>query len=217
MCNYGFLLTSRTHPAWASARHTTYGEVAVVDTSELALTPTESALVLGVKRDDSLTALLETTQGWPVVIGLAAVAGNSVVPDAPSIEALYDFLAEEVFNAASPETRALLCRLAFLSSPTLDTARQLGDGATVDQRLKEAARLGLIERERTELRLHPLLREFLKARFGEYPVEEREEALSALTSHLQAEHAWDDLFELVKHHATPARIDELLAWPWGNW
>jgi len=205
------LLTSRTHPAWASARHTTYGEVAVVDTSELALTPNESALVLGVKRDESLAALLEATQGWPVVTGLAAVTGNSVVPAAPSIEALYDFLAAEVFNAASAETRTLLCRLAFLTSPTLDTARQLADNPGVDQLLKEGWRLGLIERERTELRLHPLLREFLKARFDEYPAEEREKTLSVLTSHLQAEHAWDDLFELVKHDATPARIDTLLA------
>ena len=73
------LLTSRTHPAWASARHTTYGEVALLGSGELALTPTESASVLGVKRDDSLAALLEATQGWPVVTGLAAVAGGSVV------------------------------------------------------------------------------------------------------------------------------------------
>ena len=205
------LLTSRTHPAWASVRRTTYGEVVVVDTSELALTPNESALVLGVKRDESLAALLEATQGWPVVTGLAAVTGNSVVPNAPSIEALYDFLAEEVFNTASPEARMLLCRLAFLSLPTLDMARRIADGATVDQLLNEAVRLGLVERERTELRLHPLLREFLKARFDECPVKEREEALAVLTSHLQAERAWDDLFELVKHDPTPARIDTLLA------
>ena len=119
------LLTSRSHPAWASARQTTYGEVVVVDTGELALTPTESASVLGVKHDDSLAALLEVTQGWPVVTGLAAVTGGSAVPDAPSTEALYDFLADEVFNSASPKARMLLCRLAFVSAPTLDLARRL--------------------------------------------------------------------------------------------
>ena len=205
------LLTSRTHPAWVSARHTTYDEVAVVDTSELALTPNESALVLGVRRDDSLAALLEATQGWPVVTGLAAVRGTSMVPDAPTIEALYDFLAEEVFSAASPETRTLLCRLAFLTSPTLDTARRLADSPGVDQLLEEGWRLGLIERERTELRVHPLLREFLKARFGEYPVDERKAALAVLTAQLRADHAWDDLFELIKHDQTPARVDALIA------
>ena len=74
------LLTSRTHPPWASARQTTYGEVAVIDTGALALTPTESAAVLCVKQDESLAALLEVTRGWPVVTGLAAVAGSSVAP-----------------------------------------------------------------------------------------------------------------------------------------
>ncbi len=104
---------------------TTYGEVVLVGAAELALTPTESAAVLGAKRDDSLVALLEATHGWPVVTGLAAVTGGSVVPELPSAEALYDFLADEVFNTASPETRTLLCRLAFVSAPTLDLARRL--------------------------------------------------------------------------------------------
>ena len=124
---FRLLLTSRTHPAWASAKRTTYGEV-VVGTPELALTPTESAAVLGVKQDDSLATLLEATQGWPVVTGLAAVTSGSVVPDAPTAEALYDFLADEVFNTASPETQTLLCRLAFVSTPTLDVVRRLADG-----------------------------------------------------------------------------------------
>ena len=168
------LLTSRTHPAWASARRTTYGEVALVGASELALTPTESAAVLGARRDDSLVALLEATRGWPVVTGLAAVAGGSVVPELPTAEALYDFLADEVFNAASPGTRSLLCRLAFVSAPTLDLARRLSYVDPVDELVAEAERLGLLERDRAELRLHPLLREFLRARFAEFPVKERE-------------------------------------------
>jgi LuxR family transcriptional regulator, maltose regulon positive regulatory protein len=205
------VLTSRTDPAWASAKQTTYGEIAVLGAGELALTPTESAAVLGAKCDDSLAALLEATQGWPVVTGLAAVTGGSVVPELPSAEALYDFLAVEVFNTASIETRALLCRLAFVSTPTLDLARRLTDIETVDQLLEEAERLGLVEREHAELRLHPLLRDFLKGRFAEYPAEEREEALALLTEPLQADHAWDDLFELVKQDPTPARLDALIA------
>ena len=205
------VLTSRTHPGWASARRTTYGEVVVLGAAELALTPTESAAVLGAKRDDSLEALLEATKGWPVVTGLAAVVGGSVVPALPSAEALYDFLADEVFNAASHETRTLLCRLAFVSAPTLDLARRLTDAEAVDQLLEEAERLGLLERDRAELRLHPLLRDFLRARFAEFPAHERDEALAILTEHLEAEHAWDDLFELVKQDPTPARIDALIA------
>ena len=205
------LLTSRSHPAWASARQTTYGEVVVVDTGELALTPTESASVLGVKHDDSLAALLEVTQGWPVVTGLAAVTGGSAVPDAPSTEALYDFLADEVFNSASPKARMLLCRLAFVSAPTLDLARRLTDVEPADPLLDEAVRLGLLERDRAALRMHPLLRDFLKSRFREYPVDEREEALEILTEHLQAKHAWDDLFELMRHNPDPTRVDALIA------
>jgi LuxR family maltose regulon positive regulatory protein len=205
------VLTSRTQPAWASARSTTYGEVAVLGAGELALTPTESAAVLGTRCDESLSKLLEATKGWPVVTGLAAVAGGSVVPELPSAEALYDFFAVEVFNTASLETRTLLCRLAFASTPTLDLARRLTNLGTVDRLLEEAERLGLVERERAELCLHPLLRDFLKARFAECPAEEREEALVLLTGHLQAEHAWDDLFELVKHDPTAARLDALIA------
>ena len=204
------LLTSRSHPAWASARRTTYGEAVVLGTAELALTPTESAAVLGVKQDDSLATLLEATQGWPVVTGLAAVTSGSVVPDAPTAEALYDFLAEEVFSSASPDAQTLLCRLAFVSTPTLDVVRRLTDAVRVDQLLDEAERLGLLERDQTELRLHPLLRDFLKARFGEYPVNDREESLAILTQYLQPEHAWDDLFELVKQAPSPTRLDALI-------
>ena len=204
------LVTSRAHPAWASARHTTYGEVVVLGAIELALTPTESASVLGVKQDESLAALLKATQGWPVVTGLAAVTSGSVVPAAPSAEALYDFLADEVFSSASPDAQSLLCRLAFVSTPTLDVVRRLADVAGVDQILDEAERLGLLERDRTELRLHPLLRSFLKARFGEYPVCEREESLAILTQYLQREHSWDDLFELVKHAPSATRLDGLI-------
>ncbi len=205
------LLTSRAHPSWVSAKHTTYGEIVVLGVDELALTDTESALVLGVKRDDSLGALLEATRGWPVVTGLAAVAGNSVIPAAPSADTLYEFLADEVFNRVSPETQTLLCRLAFVSTPTLDLARQLGDADATDERIKEAERQGLIERDLAELRLHPLHREFLKGRFTEYPKRERHEGLAALTEYLQAEHAWDDLFELVKQDPTAARLDALIA------
>ncbi len=205
------LLTSRSHPAWASARQTTYGEVVVVDTGELALTPTESASVLGVKHDDSLAALLEVTQGWPVVTGLAAVRGGSAVPDAPSAEALYDFFADEVFKSASPKARTLLCRLAFVSAPTLDLARRLTDLKPADQLLDEAVCLGLLERDRAALRMHPLLRDFLKSRFREYPVDERDETLVILTERLQAEHAWDDLFELMRYDPDPTRVDALIA------
>ncbi len=205
------LLTSRTHPAWASAKHTTYGEVAVVDTGELALTRSESAAVLGVKQDESLTTLLEATQGWPVVTGLAAVTRGSVVPELPTAEALYNFLADEVFSSASSEAQTLLCRLAFVSAPTLALARRLMEEAAADDLLDEAERLGLLDRDRTELRLHPLLRDFLQAHLGECPIGEREETLAILTKHLAYEHAWDDLFELVKHDPTPTRFDALLA------
>ena len=202
------LLTSRTHPAWASARHTTYGEVVVLGAGELALTPTESASVLGVRHDESLAELLQVTQGWPVVTGLAAIAAGAVVPEAPSADELYAFFADEVFNSATAETQTLLCRLAFVTSPTLDLARRLTENA--DRALKEAEQLGLLERERAQLRLHPLLRDFLKAYFAEFPPAERRETLALLTEHLQTEHAWDDLFELVKQDPTSARLDALL-------
>ena len=204
------LITSRTNPQWATARGTTYGDMTVLGVGDLALTPTESASVLGVKRDDSLVALLEVTKGWPVVTGLAAVTGGSAVPELPSPDDLYEFLADEVFNSASPDLRALLCQLAFVSSPTLDVARHLVDEGTADELLEEAERLGLVERERERLGLHPLLRDFLKVRFAEYPAAVRQAAIAILTVHVRAERAWDDLFELFKHEPTPARIDALI-------
>ncbi len=204
------LITSRTNPRWASARGTTYGDMAMLGVGDLALTATESAAVLGVKADDSLVRLLEATRGWPVVTGLAAVTGGSAVPSLPSPDELYEFLADEVFNSASLDLRALLCQLAFVSNPTLDVARQLLEDGTADELLEEAERLGLLERERERLGLHPLLRDFLKARFAEYPANVRGAATADLTKHLETECAWDDLFELVRSDPTPARIDALM-------
>ena len=190
------LLTSRTHPAWASARQTTYGEVVVVDTGGLALTPTESAAVLGVKHDESLAALLEVTQGWPVVTGLAAVTGGSAVPERQ--QPRRSTTSSPTRSSTAPHPRPACCSVGSRSSRRRpSTSPADSPRATADPLLKEAVRLGLLERDRTALRMHPLLRDFLKSRFREYPVDEREEALEILTEHLQAKHAWDDLFELI--------------------
>ncbi len=210
MSGVRLFVTSRTEPTWASARSTTYGEVAALGIGELALTATESALVLGVKRDHALDRLLERTQGWPVVTSLAAVTHGSV-PQLPTAEALYDFLASEVFAAASQPTRRLVCQLAFLSSPTLDVARSFTEPNSTEECVTEAAKLGLLEREASELRLHPLFRDFLKARFAEFAPDERAEALRLLTVHLEGVRAWDDLFEVVKQDPTPLRLDALLS------
>ena len=68
------LIASRVRPSWASARTGMYGELLEVGSAELALTPDETADILADSSVRVSDDLLAQADGWPAVIGLAALA-----------------------------------------------------------------------------------------------------------------------------------------------
>ena len=80
------LLTSRKRPTWATARRLLYGEVYELGRTELAMDHDEAAEV-SVHRKDA-PGLVALAEGWPAVIGLAALTDEFELPEGGLPDAL---------------------------------------------------------------------------------------------------------------------------------
>jgi ATP/maltotriose-dependent transcriptional regulator MalT len=202
------LLTSRKRPSWASARRLLYGEVSELGRNELAMDHDEAASVLAHRKDAPAAGLVALAEGWPAVIGLAALTDDLELPEGSLPDALYEYFAEELYQAAPFEVQEALCKLAL--APSLSHAVPdflLGD--RVEALLGEAVRLGFLTSSRPgSIDLHPLLRAFLDSR-------NRDKASTAslahtLARHLAAQQAWDDAFVLLERFFSESLFQELL-------
>jgi LuxR family maltose regulon positive regulatory protein len=193
------LLMSRKRPSWASARRLLYGEVYELGRNELAMDHDEAASVLAHRKDAPAAGLVALAEGWPAVIGLAALTEEIELPEGTLPDALYEYFAEELYQAASPRAQRGLCRLSLAPSLNESVAEfLLGDEA--GEVLAEGARLGFLTARSGSLELHPLLRTFLdtKTRSQELDTE-----LGASLAHRVAQLGlWDDAFTLTKRFFT---------------
>ena len=72
-----FLITTRTRPDWFTPRLEVYGEGLEIGVDELTMTDEEAALVLNaVGAVAGRARLMRTADGWPAVLGLAAMSGD---------------------------------------------------------------------------------------------------------------------------------------------
>jgi len=74
------LVTARRRPKWASARRILYGEITEIDRGQLAMTTDEAALVLDGRTTEQVHALVQQAEGWPALIGLAALSTTHELP-----------------------------------------------------------------------------------------------------------------------------------------
>src|SRR5262249_55065495 len=149
-------------PPWASPRRAIYGEIEEIDRSTLAMTTHEEDELLGARSD--LAELRRQAHGWPAVLNLAAALESANPPRGALPDALYHYVAEELFRSAPPAPRKDLIALALL--PRLDShllAREFGERK--DGLVSESRELGFISGE-TQWELHPLLREFLLSKLS---------------------------------------------------
>jgi LuxR family transcriptional regulator, maltose regulon positive regulatory protein len=215
-----FLITSRTRPDWFTPRLEVYGEGLEIGVDELAMTDDEAARVLTtIGAVAGRARLMRTAEGWPAVLGLAAMSGDVDFTSSRLLSrTLYDFLAGELLAAAAAETQAGLMLLAVASITDIEVAHHaLGAGAgTV---LDEAAARGLIAvADRKSLSLHPLLRELLIRRFEDADGETRDIQLARARKLFELRR-WDEALcvaEVAKNaafatEAIGAALDDLLA------
>jgi ATP/maltotriose-dependent transcriptional regulator MalT len=188
-------LTSRVRPRWATARRLLYGEVFEVGSNQLAMSPDEGAEVLADRAGEA-PGLVALAEGWPAVIGLAALAEDFELPGESVQDALFDYFAEELYQAPAPSVQRGLCELAFASSITLDLAEAiLGESAATV--LATGVRLGALVPSKTIYEVHPLLRRFLRAKLKDHPG--ATDVVDRLGRLLVERALWDDAFSIVKH------------------
>jgi LuxR family maltose regulon positive regulatory protein len=207
-----FLITTRTRPSWFAPRLEVYGEGREIDMDELAMNDDEASEVLTSSGAVAGRArLMRTAEGWPAVLGLAAMTGEVDFTSSRLLsDKLYDFLASELLAAAAAATQDALMLLAVASIREVAVARSVL-GPNADDVVNEAAARGLLAlTERKTLSVHPLLQELLIRRFDEKTLEERE-ALLARWRRLLETHRWDEALSVAEIAKDPAFATEAIA------
>ena len=198
LCPLKLFLTSRKRPSWATSRRLLYGDIYEIGRSLLAMSQEEAEQVLADRRGSEASGLVALADGWPAVIGLAALTDEIELPDEGVPEALYAYFAEELYQAADPELRWSLSQLSPSSTVAPAVAEAvLGDEA--ERALLDGRRLGfLVPSEQGVDEIHPLLRVFLEEKFREL-AGDRSPAIVELVvrTHLGREE-WDDAFSIVE-------------------
>ena len=179
-------LTTRARPRWATARRLLYGEIYELGRNLLAMSQDEATEILSHRRETEAGGLVALAEGWPAVIGLAALTDDFDLPEGSLPDALYDYLAEELYQAARPEAKWGLCRLALAPSMMAELADFLL-GAEAPDIVGEGLRLGVLTAPaKGALDVHPLLRAFLEAKFREFPEAEVDEDVARIVRFLIA-------------------------------
>jgi ATP/maltotriose-dependent transcriptional regulator MalT len=193
------IIASRRRPAWATARRLLYGEIGEIGRAALAMTTEEASRVLAGRRSArEVEGLAALADGWPAVIGLAALSGSEIGElggDVP--ETLHDFFAQELLNAFPADLRTRLLRLAMPATLSAQTIELIG-GPDAARLRAEGSRHGFLAAgPASDLEMHPLLRRFLLARLDRQDPETRR-TVAELGSALIEAKQWDDAFALAE-------------------
>ncbi len=154
------------------AKLRTSGHLLELGAADLAFSPAECWACLRAVRgsepsSDEVERLFTLTEGWPLGVALAAAAEPRTGELAPSSrEAIFAYLAEEVLDELEPELRDRLRDASIVDELDPDLERALGLPATFRSDLV-AHGLFIRPHESDAYSLHPLLREFLRARLAE--------------------------------------------------
>ncbi len=201
------LITSRDRPSWVKPRDLLYGDGFELRAAALSMTLEEGSRVLesGTHAPAGLVALAD---GWPAVIGLAALLPGEVNPTSDVQSALFDYVAQELFDALDADVQRHLVLLAMPSTLTADLVHAvLGDAA--ERVLHAAISAGLMTaREGQDLDIHPLCRAFLEQKVWDIGV--GRERIDALALCLIEAAQWDDAFELIRRFALDERLQLLI-------
>jgi ATP/maltotriose-dependent transcriptional regulator MalT/DNA-binding SARP family transcriptional activator len=173
------VVASRSLPPFAHERMRAKGELFELNSSHLRLTREELArLFTDIYRrsltDEDLSALEETTLGWPTAVHLVheslrrtSLTLEEVLADfrTSNLE-LHDYLSTEVFTRLDADTRRLLERTAALSRFDAELAARLAGIRQARPVLEALARRGLLRTygsgPQATYECHELVRRFLR-------------------------------------------------------
>jgi ATP/maltotriose-dependent transcriptional regulator MalT len=204
LTTWPILITTRVRPSWISAKHLLYGEVLELGRNVLAMTHEEADAVLAPSSgEQSLSGLVALAEGWPAVIGLAALLRDPIDLSIQAVpEALHGYFAEELYQGLPKALQWDLARLSLATSLAPGLALALFGNADI---LEEGYRRGFLTND-AGYELHPLLRQFLRQKLNDFPAKEVRQAGKSIAQwYLDHEH-WDEAFVLVSE----LEIGELL-------
>jgi ATP/maltotriose-dependent transcriptional regulator MalT len=215
-----FLITTRTRPDWFTPRLEVYGEGLEIGVDELAMTDDEATRVLSaVGAVAGRARLMRTADGWPAVLGLAAMSGDVDFTSSRLLShTLYEFLASELLASAAEETQDALMLLAVANITDVAVARHVL-GRRAGRVIAEAVARGLLAlSDHKSLSLHPLLRELLMSRFEHADADTRKRQLAQARA-LFNRRCWDEALSVAEvardaaftTGAIEAALDDLLA------
>lgn len=192
------LVTTRRRPAWASARRVLYGEIMEIGAEQLAMTDEEAGRVLEDRPGESVRVLVRQAQGWPALIGLAALSASLELPEERVSDALFRYFAEEVLRREPADVQRFMLLASVPARFNTQAARQLS-GLDEPEPLLERLKTADLLRETNagELAFHPLVRDFLRKKLrSDQPDEFASRAELALE---MAKHQgqWDEAVHLA--------------------
>ena len=208
--NRRVVVTSRSRPAWASARELLYGHVTELGQATLAMSMEEAQSVLSPQQDAVAEDLAVLAGGWPAVIGLAALAPTSALVAEDHPGRLDDYFAEEVFAALSHDAQSGIMRLALLPEVTPEAAAAV-IGPRFEEVLRAARAAGIfVAHVEPTPKLHPLLQAFLTKKLTTSSRIERAAVVEQTTRYLLRSGKWDDAFAVIERFEEDELLDELV-------
>lgn len=201
------LITSRDRPTWVRPRDLLYGDAFEVRAAALSMTLEEASQVLENARP-AAAGLVALADGWPAVIGLAALLPREVNPTSDAQSAIFDYVAQELFDELAPDVQRHLVLLSVPATLTPSLVHSVtGDAA--DRVLRESTRVGLMTApEPNELEIHPLCRAFLERKLWDIGVSKEE--MDALAAILIDAGRWDDAFAAIQSFSLDERLPLLI-------
>ena len=201
------LITSRVPPEWLRPRDLLYGDVLEIRQSALAMTLDEVAQAL-THADHESSAVVALADGWPAVIGLASRLSGAVQPESDMQHALFDYLAQELFEGLDPLVQHYLVLLSMPTTLDLQLIQAVV-GSEAQRVIEGSVRAGLMNVRADEVEIHPLCRSFLERKVWDVDIARTE--IEKLADHLTEACQWDDAFEVVRRFGLVDRFPALLA------
>ena len=214
------LIASRTRPAWATARKLLYGEIIEFGRNVLAMTQAEAAETFAHHQQGQLLpGLVGLAEGWPAVIGLAALLPPTTPPEGRDVpQALHEYFAQELYDALSLDLQHDLARLSI--APTIDQRiTEFLFGSNAEAVLERGSRSGFLTRLGEAYEMHPLLRKFLRTRLRSFCPDDVRDTATLCANWYADELRWDEAaaialeFDLtdVVLHVLEGALDNVLA------
>jgi LuxR family maltose regulon positive regulatory protein len=205
------LVTTRRRPKWATGRRFLYDEAVEIGRDQLAMTDEEATRVLKGRSTEAVRALVRQAEGWPAVIGLAALSVHLAFPDVKASESLYRYFAEEVLRAEPPEVQRFMLAASIPVSVGVRIAEEvlgLEDPGPLLERLHHEDLLHEIPAG--DLVFHPLIRDFLRRRHEANDPQGSVELTRRVIDDALAHDRWEEAFELAVQAGWTSQAAEIV-------